>query len=103
MTSKKPARKKAAKKTPAKRSTLTWREGRATPDVGGRKGAGGKVTATRKATANEQKQINKGRWVTTRPPGQSNKKSSVRPALAKKQKNPKTADGRKSKAGGKPR
>ena len=79
---------------------LVWREGRATPDVGGRKGAGGKVTASREATAQEEKQIKKGRWVTTRPPGQANKKSSVRPQMAAKQKNPKTDDGRKAKAGG---
>lgn len=65
---------------------LTWREGRATPDVGARKGAGGRVVARREATASEAKQIANGQWVRTRPPGQPGKRSSVRPQLAAKQK-----------------
>ena len=71
---------------------LSWREGRATPEVNAvgskraKKSAGGKVIASRMATEAEERQIVKGQWVRTRPPGQAGKKSSVRPQLAKKQK-----------------
>lgn len=70
---------------------LTWLEGRSTPVVTRagaqrRKTAGGNVVASRMATAAEEKQIASGQWVRSRPPGQPNKKSSVRPQLARLQK-----------------
>ncbi len=88
---------------------LTWRRGRATPDVTPasskrkKKPAGGPVVARRKATQNEVKQILANKWVTTRKPGSPNMKSTVRRALAARQTNPKTDDGTKSRAGGSPR
>ena len=74
------------------RHRLSWREGRATPQVDkvgtrSRKTAGGKIVAQILATAREERQIAKGQWVTTRPPGNPNMRSRVRPQLAKKQKN----------------
>lgn len=80
-------------KSKGKRATLVWRAGRSTAIVvqpgkrlrPKRKGEG-KVIARRPARANEQAQINKGKWVRTRPPGQPGKKSSIRPKLAAKQK-----------------
>lgn len=70
---------------------LTWLEGRSTPvvrRVGGKrpKTAGGKVIASRLANEQEKRDIQAGRWVRSRPPGQPNKKSSIRPQLAAKQK-----------------
>lgn len=70
---------------------LSWRRGRATPQVTTvgatpKKTAGGEVYKSRPATAAEERQIAKGQWVRTRPPGESGKRSSVRPALARKQK-----------------
>ena len=70
---------------------LLWREGRATPQVvavgtKAKKTAGGKVIKSRMATKAEEKQIANDQWIRARPPGSPGKKSSVRPALAKKQK-----------------
>ncbi|MEL7299360.1 MAG: hypothetical protein AAFM92_03160 [Pseudomonadota bacterium] len=66
--------------------TLTWLAGRSTPVVTAvgakrRKTAGGKVVASRRATAEEERQIAAGQWVRSRPPGQPGKKSSIRPHL----------------------
>lgn len=70
--------------------TLTWIEGRSTPivtPVGTKrsKGQGKRVVASRPATAQEESQIASGQWVRSRPPGQPNKRSSIRPHLARKQ------------------
>ncbi|MEO0781931.1 MAG: hypothetical protein AAFZ46_09245 [Pseudomonadota bacterium] len=67
---------------------LTWLQGRSTPvvtKVGAqrRKTAGGKVVASRLATEQEKTDIRAGRWVRSRPPGQPNKQSSIRPQLTK--------------------
>ena len=77
---------------------LSWRQGRATAQVDkvgtrSRKTTGGKIIAQRPATQREERQIARGQWVTTRPPGQPNLKSQVRPQQAAKQKNPKTDKG----------
>lgn len=70
---------------------LVWREGRATPQVvavgsEAKKTAGGKIIKSRMATQAEEGRIAKDQWLRTRPPGEPGKKSSVRPALARKQK-----------------
>ncbi len=73
------------------RHRLVWRRGRATPQVvtvgqKAKKTAGGAIYKSRMATQAEEKQIAKGQWVRTRPPGEPGKKSKVRPQLARKQK-----------------
>ena len=78
---------------------LIWFAGRATPVVApsvdvarqrGSAGSKGKVVATRTPNADEQKTINKGEWVRSRPPGTAQRSdagpSTFRPQLRAKAK-----------------
>ena len=80
-------------------TVLVWFSGRNTPVVAssvaaakksGAAGSKGKVVASRKPTAEEQKQISKGNWIRARKPGSSQTSKSgsfkYRPALKKKAK-----------------